>query len=215
MILKKQREKVIEIARRAQNDKLILLTMGNFSCRDKDTGYICVTPSGMEYTKLQPEDIVVVDKHMKIIDGNRKPSIETPLHCAAYRKRSDIFGVAHTHSTFGTAWACCGKALPVVLAEVANQLAGEVLCAPYQRPGSSELAEIVTDFIKDRNATLMGNHGVLAVGKDLDSAYINAVIVEEGAKVGFYAKMIGDMKIIPEDECITLHDRISKIYGQE
>lgn len=113
MLLEDLREKIIKIAQKAQAEKLIPLTMGNFSARDRATGLIAVTPSGMSYETLLPADIVIVDTAGKTIDGSRKPSIETPMHCAVYRKRPDIGGIAHTHSTFATAWAACHKPVPV------------------------------------------------------------------------------------------------------
>lgn len=214
MLLQKQREKVIEIALRAQRDKLIPLTMGNFSIRDKETGYICITPSGMEYSQLVPEDIVVVDLQGAIIDGSRKPSIETQLHCRTYAKRPDVFGICHTHSPHATAWACCGKEIPVVVAELAGMIGGPVKCAPYAPMGTVELADIVAEHIGRQNAVLMESHGMLAVGENIDKAYANAVIVEEGARIALYAMQIGGMKIITEQECRELNRQTIENYGQ-
>ncbi|MFZ5353389.1 MAG: class II aldolase/adducin family protein [Bacillota bacterium] len=215
MLLKEERKKVITIAIKAQEDRLIPLTMGNFSLRDKETGYICITPSGMQYDELKTKDIVVIDIEGNIIEGVRKPSTELQLHLAAYRKRSDVYGVVHTHSTFATAWACCGEKIPVVVAEVATLLAGAVECAPYRLPGSAELARTTIEWLRDRNAVLMENHGVLAVGASIEVAYSNAVVTEEGAKIAFYAKQLGGMKIIPDEECKLLREITIKGYGQK
>lgn len=214
MFLKVLREKVIEIALRAQRDKLIPLTMGNFSIRDCESGNICITPSGMEYDKLKPEDIVVVDLQGNITDGNRKPSIETPLHCATYRRRPDVHGISHTHSVYASAWACCGEGIPIVVAELAALIEKPIECAPYRPMGSVELAEIAAEWLKDNHALLLANHGVLAVGPDLDTAYANSVIVEEGAKIAFFAKQIGTLRVIPEEECRQLRQIALKKYGQ-
>jgi L-ribulose-5-phosphate 4-epimerase len=86
MLLEKQRSKLISFMLKAQEMGLVPLTFGNFSLRDKDTGYVCITPSGMEYQALKPEDIVVVDVNGKVIEGKRKYSIETPMHCLIYQK---------------------------------------------------------------------------------------------------------------------------------
>ncbi|HYE12392.1 MAG TPA: class II aldolase/adducin family protein [Patescibacteria group bacterium] len=215
MLLQAQRQKIIEIALKAQRDKLIPLTMGNFSIRDKDTGYICITPSGMEYSLLQPADIVIVDLHGTVIDGNRKPSIETQLHCRTYAKRADVFGICHTHSAYATAWACCGKDIPVIVAELAGMIGGPVKCAPYAPMGTIELANIVAEHIGLKNAVLMENHGMLAVGENIDQAYANAVIVEEGAKVTLFAMQIGGMKTITEQECKNLKKQTMENYGQK
>lgn len=215
MLLREQRQKVIDIALKAQSEKLIPLTMGNFSVRDKETGYVCITPSGMEYSILTPEDIVVVDLNGNTIDGARKPSIETQLHCRTYAKRSDIMGICHTHSAFATAWACCGKEIPVIVAELAGMIGGPVQCAPYAPMGSNELAYIVSDSIGMRNAILMENHGMLAVGETIEKAYANAVIVEEAAKITLYAMQIGGMKTITDQECDYLRKQTIENYGQK
>lgn len=215
MLLCELREKVIEIALKAQRDKLIPLTMGNFSARDRQSGYICITPSGMEYDKLKAEDIVVINLQGSIVDGVRKPSIETPLHCAAYRRRPDIRGISHTHSVYASAWACCGESIPIVVAELAALIEKPIECAPYQPMGSIELAETAALWLKDSHALLLANHGVLAVGPDLDTAYANSVIVEEGAKIAFLAKQIGTLRVIPEDECRHLRQIALEKYGQK
>jgi L-ribulose-5-phosphate 4-epimerase len=215
MLLQEQRQKVIDIACRAQSDKLIPLTMGNFSIRDKETGLICITPSGMEYSLLKPSDIVVVDLMGVTIDGNRKPSIETQLHCRTYAGRPDVFGICHTHSVFATAWACCNKEIPVIVAELAGMIGGPVRCAPYAPMGTIELADKVAKHIGSNHAILMENHGMLAVGEDIEKAYGNAVIVEEAAKITLYAMQIGGMKTIADQECKELRKQTIENYGQK
>ena len=215
MLLKELREKVIEIALKAQREKLIPLTMGNFSARDRKTGYVCITPSGMEYDKLTAADIVVLDVEGSIAEGERKPSIEAPLHCAVYRRRKDVFGVSHTHSVFATAWASCNEGIPVVVAELAALIGGPVECAIYKPMGSLELAETAALRLKDRNAILLANHGVLAVGPDIETAFANSVVVEEGAKIAYYARQIGVMRLIPEEECKSLRKGTMEKYGQK
>lgn len=214
MLLESIREEIVSIGKRIQGDKLVPLTFGNFSIRDFETGYVCITPSGMPYETLTPEDIVVVDIDGNNIDGNRKPSIETGLHCAVYRKRPEVASVVHTHSTFVTAWAACNKEIPIVVAEVAALVKGKVKCAPYKPCGSNDLAEVTSDYLKDDDAVLLGNHGVLVVGPNINKAYINAVIIEEGAKVAYYANSIGGMKVLDEAECENERLAANKGYGQ-
>lgn len=120
MILESERKRVIAAAVRASDEKLVPLTFGNFSVRDPQSGYICITPSGMPYHTLTPEDIVVVDTEGNVIDGKRRPSIETPLHTMVYRKRPDVFGIVHTHSTYLTAWSCLDGGMPCVTSEAAS-----------------------------------------------------------------------------------------------
>lgn len=214
MLLEKQREEVIKIALKAQQLGLIALTFGNFSLRDQETGYVCITPSGMDYEDLEAADIVVMDDQGKIIDGQRKPSVETPMHTMVYRKRKDVCGVVHTHSVFATAWASCYVEFPVIAAELAALVGEPVKTAPYRRMGSMELAEIVSETLQDKHAVLMSNHGLLTVGSNLKTAFANAVIVEEAAKITYYAKNMGQLKILDDQECKTLRRWVIEKYGQ-
>lgn len=214
MLLKEQRQRVIRVAQKAQETGLIILTSGNFSLLDRETGYACVTPSGMEYSELEPEDIVVLDLEGGTVEGKRRPSIETPMHLQVYKKRDDVYGVCHTHSTFATAWACVDEKFPVILAELAAMLGGELEKAPFRTMGTPELAEIVASTLKDKNAVLMANHGVLAVGQDIDKAFNHAFIIEEAAKIAFYAKNIGKLNLISSEQSRDLQEWIAKIYGQ-
>lgn len=214
MLLENVRNEIVNIGKKIQEDKLVPLTFGNFSIRDFETGYVCITPSGMPYEQLTPSDIVVVDVNGNIVDGIRKPSIETGLHCAVYRKRPKVASVVHTHSTFVTAWAACNKEIPIVVAEVAALVKGKVKCAPYRPCGSSDLAEVTSEYLANDDAVLLGNHGVLVVGKNIINAYVNAVIIEEGAKVAYYANNIGGMRVLDEDECEHERKEAIKGYGQ-
>jgi L-ribulose-5-phosphate 4-epimerase len=216
MLLEEARKKVIEIARLAGKMGLVTLTFGNFSLRDRQTGYICLTPSGLSYDELQPSDIVVVDVDRNIIDGGRKPSVEMPLHCLTYRNRPDVCGVCHTHSVYATAWSCSAERFPVVVAELAS-LIGEsyVFKAPYRPMGSEELAQVTVATLADKDAVLMTSHGVLAVGPDLSNAFQNAVAVEEGAKIAYLAGNMGGLKTIPEEECQALRRWMKTKYGQQ
>ena len=214
MLLEEQRRIVIEIALRAQKMGLILQTFGNFSLRDKKTGYICITPSGLNYQFLEPQDIVVIDLMGKVIEGDRKPSVETPLHCRIHQKRADIFGICHTHSTFATAWASCEEKMPVIVAELATLVGNGVDTAPYRPIGSNELAEVTADVLADKAAVLLANHGLVAVGQDLEHALGNALVVEESAKITFYARNIGKVKEISPSECESIKDWAKGNYGK-
>ncbi|MCH3965775.1 MAG: class II aldolase/adducin family protein [Clostridium sp.] len=214
MLLDIQRKKVIEIALEVQRQKLVALTFGNFSLRDNKTGYICVTPSGMKYEELLPEDIVVVDENCNIIDGKRKPSIEAGMHCAVYRRRSDVSGVVHTHSPWATAWACCNQEIPCLLAELAGLVGGPVRCAPYRPMGSKELAEVTAESLKNDDAILMEKHGALSVGTNIDIALNNAIVIEEAAKIAIGAKIIGTLSPLPEQVCKEARQSIIEKYGQ-
>lgn len=215
MLLEDQRRKVIEVAREAVKRGLVILTAGNFSLRDPQQNYICLTPSGMNYEQLQPEDIVVLDLQGKVVEGGRKPSIEKELHCAVYRSRPDVFGVCHTHSPYATAWASVQEEFPLVLAELAAVLGDNLRTAPFKPMGSKELAQVTAAALGNKPAVLMSNHGQLAVGPDLDMAFANALLVEEAGRIAAYAKGLGRLKDISAAEARRLQIWLTENYGQD
>ncbi|MDO5145630.1 MAG: class II aldolase/adducin family protein [Eubacteriales bacterium] len=215
MLLENERKKIIEIALKVKAEKLIPLTFGNFSLRDPETGYVCITPSGMPYDTLHPSDIVVVDVNNNIIDGERRPSIEMPLHTAMYRKRPEINGIVHTHSTFCTAWACREGGMPCIIAETAELVGGMVRCAKFVPPGSDELAEVTSDAIGQDKAILMGNHGVICIDETIDKAFNDAIIIEESAKVAYIAYQMGNVNTLEEQMIHFLKKDAEENYGQK
>ncbi len=216
MLLEQERKHVIEIALTIQREKLIPLTFGNFSLRDPETGYICITPSGMPYETLHPSDIVVVDIDNNIVDGERKPSIEAPMHTAIYRKRPDVNGIIHTHSTFCTAWACRDiDGMPCITSEAADLVGGKVKVAEFCLPGSQELADVTSEAIGQDRAVLMGNHGAICVDSDIDKALKDAIVLEESAKVAYYAFQMGDVNILEDQIAEFMRKDTEKNYGQQ
>ncbi|RNM29435.1 class II aldolase/adducin family protein [Absicoccus porci] len=216
MLLEQERKHVIEIALTIQREKLIPLTFGNFSLRDPETGYICITPSGMPYETLHPSDIVVVDVDNHIVDGERKPSIEAPMHTAIYRKRPDVNGIIHTHSTFCTAWACRDiDGMPCITSEAADLVGGKVKVAEFCLPGSQELADVTSEAIGQDRAVLMGNHGAICVDSDIDKALKDAIVLEESAKVAYYAFQMGDVNILEDQIAEFMRKDTEKNYGQQ
>ncbi|MDY3035424.1 MAG: class II aldolase/adducin family protein [Absicoccus sp.] len=216
MLLEQERKHVIEIALTIQREKLIPLTFGNFSLRDPETGYICITPSGMPYETLHPSDIVVVDIDNNIVDGERKPSIEAPMHTAIYRKRPDVNGIIHTHSTFCTAWACRDiDGMPCITSEAADLVGGKVKVADFCLPGSQELADVTSEAIGQDRAVLMGNHGAICVDSDIDKALKDAIVLEESAKVAYYAFQMGDVNILEDQIAEYMRKDTEKNYGQQ
>lgn len=216
MLLEQERKHVIEIALTIQQEKLIPLTFGNFSLREPETGYICITPSGMPYETLHPSDIVVVDIDNNIVDGERKPSIEAPMHTAIYRKRPDVNGIIHTHSTFCTAWACRDiDGMPCITSEAADLVGGKVKVADFCLPGSQELAEVTSEAIGQDRAVLMGNHGAICVDSDIDKALKDAIVLEESAKVAYYAFQMGDVNILEDQIAEYMRKDTEKNYGQQ
>lgn len=216
MLLEKERMKVIEIALRTKEEKLVPLTFGNFSLRDKESGYVCITPSGMPYHTLHPSDIVVTDIDGNIIDGERKPSIELSLHLEIYKRRNDVNGIVHQHSTYCTAWACVQGGMPCITSEAAALVGGFVKTAPFCPPGSLELAVTTAEQLQDDGCIFMGNHGAVSVAADIDLALRNAIILEESAKITYLAYQINPSKVVTLEEqmCEFLKKDTEENYGQ-
>ena len=140
MLLPELRAEVARYARKMYDSQLVRASQGNISARDPQSGLICIKPSGIDYELLTAEDIVVIDEHGNVIEGKWGPSTETPLHTLILRRRHDIHCVMHTHSFYASAFSVVHKPVPVILAESASCLGGEVPVTPYKRSGTTEFA---------------------------------------------------------------------------
>jgi len=173
---------------------LVFLTWGNASGIDREEGLVVIKPSGLSYSKMDINDMVVVDLSGKLIEGKLKPSADTPTHLELYRNFLDIGGIVHTHSTYATAWAQAGKYIPIIGTTHADYFANDVPCTRYMADievfGDYELEtgkSIVRAFEKinpnEVPAVLVKNHGPFTWGKDTDRAVQNAIALEEIAKM--------------------------------
>ncbi len=189
--LEAMRTKVLEVARKAYQERLMLLTMGNFSARDPETGLVAITPSGRPYETMTPADICLVTLDGEQVDCPHKPSFETPMHLYVYRNRPNVFGVVHTHSPHANAFGLVGRPIPPVLVTQLVYVRGTVPVAPYQQSGTEEFGRRALEVMGDGNVVVLGGHGILAVGPDLDTALSLAVYTEEGARVYFLALHLG------------------------
>jgi L-fuculose-phosphate aldolase len=172
---------------------------GNLSVFDRAGGRVAISPSGIEYSDLQPEDVVITDLDGQVIEGQYTPSSELGFHLALYRQRPDVTAVLHTHSVYATTIACLGWEIPAV-----HYLVGfsghKVPLAPYATFGTPELARNVATGIGDYNALLLANHGLVAVGADLGRAFNTAEEIELVARIYYQTKSLGNPVILPGEE---------------
>lgn len=192
-MLEEKKEILVKIAKDAESSGLCKPGSGNFSIRDVESGYIVITPSQIGRKDLTPDHILVVDIEGNIIENikNVKPTSETLMHLNVYKARQDVNGVVHTHSKYATAFAIQGIPLePVVFEALTYGQTAPV--APYQCPGTIELAQSIVPFLKDHNAVLLEKHGVIVVDPDINNAYANAQYLEEVAEMTFIATVIGN-----------------------
>ncbi len=148
---------------------------GNVSCRVAE-GF-AITPAGIPYRELQPDDIVTLPLDGPLPVLKRSPSSEWRMHAAIYRARPDVAAIVHTHSPRATALACAGRGIPAFHYMIALA-GGDVRCTPYSTFGTPQLAESAVRALEGRRACLLGNHGVMAVGTSLARAQAVAIEVE-------------------------------------
>jgi len=196
------REKVIEASLKSNALGLIHGTSGNISMRDSKDDVVAITPSGIPYETLTPEDIAIVDLDGNWLEGNFKPSSETPMHTAVYRSRSDVKAVVHTHSLFATVMSMQLENLK--RATVPSNMYYPIKTAPFRMPGSDELAQIAVDTLGDLDVILLQNHGLLATAADMDAAMECAIYTEECAQVAYYAELLKTDNYIPEEAALKI-----------
>jgi L-ribulose-5-phosphate 4-epimerase len=214
MILENLRIELVEAGKTISRSGMVASTQGNISVCDREQQLMAITPSGMDYELTTPEDIVVTDLYGKVVDGKRRPSSELLVHAYYYRERQDITGLVHTHSPFATALSLVNKEVPPVMAQLAEAVGGSVPVAPFVIGGSEELGRVSLEIMGDKNAVLLKNHGVIAVGKDLASAMFVAMMVEDTAKVYTYACIHGTPDLIPEEANVAIREWFKEGYGQ-
>ena len=201
------KEIVLQEAKRAQALGLCRHRSGNFSLKDKESGLICLTPAGVDREAMTPADIVVVDAAGNVVEAapGRRPTSEVLMHLAAYAARPDISAIVHTHSRFAQVCAVLRQEIPPVVAEMAHLHCqrGHIPVAKYARAGSSALAESVAAPLKESDAILLANHGVLTVdAASLAEALLKAAYVEEIAEVYCHARLLakGEPPHIPPED---------------
>jgi L-fuculose-phosphate aldolase len=187
-------------------------TSGNVSARC-DAGRFFISPSGMEYAALQPDDVPRMDLEGRWF-GRRRPSSEWRFHRDIFRSRPDVGAIVHTHSPRATALACTGRGIPSFHYMVAVAGGSDIRCAPYQTFGTQELSQAALAALQDRKACLLANHGVIATGPDLRSAVALAGEVENLATQYCTAVMLGDVRILDETEMRRVLEKF-RSYGQQ
>jgi len=208
------RELLVRSARSMVTAGLVTGTSGNLSVREPGSTWIFVTPSGVDYDTLRPEDLVPVDLAGQPIDQGLAPSVDTPGHLAIYRARPEVNGVVHTHSPHAAAYSVVGEPIPPLLLEAAGFLGGAVGLVDQVPPGNSDAVPRLVAALAGQRAVLLPNHGVMAVGETLPKAFHAAVAVEEGARVAWLARQLGRARTVPDAEVAWMNDFIHHRYGQ-
>lgn len=213
MLMEKERKEIAAYGRKMSAAGLSKGTSGNISIYDPETGYMAISPSGLDYFDTEPEDVVVMDLKNNIIDGTRKPSSEHGLHTVIYLNKPDARAVVHTHSTFCTTMACLNTPLKAVHYVVGGAGVPEVPCAEYATFGTRQLADNVKKVIGKSKAVLLANHGLVTSGPSLAKAFGLAVNLEFVAEMQWRASCIGTPVVLSNEEMETVMESF-KSYGQ-
>ena len=206
------RQQVIDTALTMSRSGLSAGRSGNVSVRDGER--VLITPTGMAYDQLTPDDIVYMDLEGGVPAGSRKPSSEWHFHAAIYAARPDIGAIVHTHSNAATALACLEEGIPAFHYMVAAAGGRDIRCAPYATFGTEELATHALTALEDRTACLLAHHGVIACGATLEKAYDLAVEVETLADQYGRARQLGDVPLLDGAEMDRVIQKF-KGYGQQ
>ena len=212
MILKKEREQVIEYSLKLLSEGLTNGTAGNVSIFNREKGLVAISPNGVNYSELTPEMISIVDLDGKLIEG-LKPSSELEMHMILYRNREDVNAVIHTHPVYTTVLACLRQDLPAIDYMIAVTGATKVKCAEYASYGTKELAENAYKAMGSSLAVILANHGLTTAGKDIANALNITVQVEYISNLYIKAKNIGEPIVLPDNEMNSMLERF-KTYGQ-
>jgi L-fuculose-phosphate aldolase len=204
---------IVEVGRRLWTRGYTASNDGNISVR-LDAGRLLMTPASVCKGFMTPEMMVITDLDGRLLEAapGRKPSSEALMHLVAYRQRPDVQAVVHAHPPIATGFAVAGIALDrAVLAEVVTTL-GSIPIAEYGTPSTTELADVVEPYLKKHDALLLANHGALALGRDLFSAYYKMETIEHFANISFVARMLGREHVLSREE-VTRLEGLRGSYG--
>lgn len=174
-------------------------TQGNISLRVPGVeDRFLITPTDLEYDKMSPDDIVLVNGDSEVIDGPLLPSSEVTVHMAVYKRRPDVNAIVHSEPVFSNVWGVVGKPILGTLVNMVIYTKGDVPIMPFELSNNTEFGEHMCDVMGDLNAVVWANHGLLTVGPNLRDAFKTSVAVESAARVQAYAGALTDSPIVLE-----------------
>jgi L-ribulose-5-phosphate 4-epimerase len=205
-MLEQLKQKVLKANLELPKRNLVTYTWGNVSEIDRESGLIVIKPSGVNYEDMTSNDMVVVDIDGNIIEGNLKPSSDTPTHIELYKKYPQLGGIVHTHSLWTTIWAQAGMSIPAMGTTHADYFYGEIPCTrkltkeEINGEYEKQTGAVIIETFEGKNpmhtpGVIVNDHGPFSWGKDADEAVHNAVVMEEVAKMAYFTKLLN-----PSDE---------------
>ena len=208
---------------------LVVLTWGNVSAKDAESGLVVIKPSGVSYDTMRAEDMVVVDLAGNVVEGEYNPSSDLPTHLYLYNAFPTIGGIVHTHSTYATAFAQSGRDIPALGTTHADAFYGAIPCSrsltpveiadQYEHNTGKVIAETVAKCVEEIPGVLVKNHGVFTWGKHAEKAVENAVTLEEVAKMASITLALNPEAPAVDQELLDKHywrkHGANAYYGQK
>lgn len=209
------RQELLFWHRRIYEEGLVVWSQGNISCRMTNRERILIKASGIHYEDLTPDHMVEVSIPDGECSGRFKPSTDTSSHRVVYQEFDFINAIVHTHSTFCTAFAACGKPIPVALTAMADEFGDLIPCSQYCEIGGEEVGREVVGLLGDAGAVLIRNHGLFTVGRTLEEAVKRAVMSEDCARTTWHATRTREYILLTQDQIDACHKRYKGGgYGQ-
>lgn len=193
------RQLLVEICHRMYRQGYIAAGDGNVSAK-LDDERILVTPTGYHKGFIKEDDLVIVDRHGKLLRGTKKPSSEFMMHELAYAEREDVGAVVHAHPPITVALALAGVSLAQCVLSETCLVLGAILVAPYSTPTTEEVPRVLKPYMRQTNAMVIDRHGAITLGRNLDEAYNRLEAMEHAAKITHAARVLGPVAPLPPHE---------------
>ena len=217
MSIKEVKQLVAELHAELPRNDLVVWTAGNVSARVPGEELLVIKPSGVSYDEITADNMVVTDLDGVLVEGSHRPSSDTAAHAYVYKHMPHVNGVVHTHSTYATAWAARGEAIPCVLTMIADEFGGEIPVGPFALIGDDSIGRGIVETLRSHRspAVLMRNHGVFTIGRSAKDAVKSAVMCEDVARTVHIARQLGEPLPIGQADIDSLYARYQNAYGQE
>lgn len=182
-------------------------TQGNISVRLAEDRFL-ITPTDMEYDRMDPEDMVIVDSDSNLIEGKHQPSSEVTVHMAIYRRRPDVNAIVHTEPVYANVFGVLGEPITGSLVNMVVYTKGDVPIMPFMLSNRTEFGDAMCDVMGDLNAVVWANHGLLTVGTNLRDAFKTTVAVESAAEVLLHARSVTNDPIVLKYEDLGITEAL-------
>lgn len=210
-----ERERLAQLHGQLWDAGLVVWTGGNISQR-VDDGFL-IKPSGVAYSELTAESMVLCDFDGNLIEGDYAPSSDTAAHAYVYRNMPEVGGQVHTHSNYACGFAAVGEPIPCILTAIADEFGGDIPVGPFAIIGDDSIGRGIVETLRGHRspAVLMRQHGVFTIGKDAKAALKAAIMCEDNAKSAFIARQLGHAERLPQEAIDALFGRYQNVYGQK